>query len=50
MLLDLFGAIDVAEIDQHRRLHHGLEAGEVQRPELVPLGDDAESVGILAAS
>src|SRR5579859_665418 len=34
------GLIDIAQIDQHRRVHQELDAVEVERPELIPFGDD----------
>src|SRR5207249_4650803 len=37
--------IDVATVDQHRAAHHPLQLGQVQVPELVPLGDHHHRVG-----
>jgi hypothetical protein len=47
--LDLLGAIDVAQVDQDRLLHHRPQAFEIERPELSPFGDDDEGVGVLGA-
>src|SRR5437764_13097280 len=42
-------AIDVAQVDQHRLLHHRFDAVEIERAELLPLGDDHQRIGALGA-
>src|SRR5262249_21686102 len=39
-LCHLVGTIDVAQVDQHGLLHHGLDAIEIESAELLPLGHD----------
>jgi hypothetical protein len=36
----LVAAIDIAQIDEHRIAHDGLQPIEVERAKLVPFGDD----------
>ena len=43
------GLIDVAQVDQDRPRHHGLQAVEIERAELLPLGDDHQRVGAFRA-
>ena len=45
----LFGAIDVAQIDEHGRSHDPLEPLEIERTELFPFGDDDHRIRILCA-
>src|SRR5580692_3734574 len=47
--LELFRPVDVAQVDQHRLLHHALEAVEIEGAELLPFGDDDEGVGAFRA-
>src|SRR5688572_13103605 len=37
--------IDVAQVDQRITVHHAGDRGEIERPELVPFGDDDQGVG-----
>src|SRR5512135_2446901 len=52
---DFLRPVDVAQVDQHRPLHYALEPVEIERAELLPLGDDHQRgsalrtvVGVLA--
>jgi hypothetical protein len=42
-------AVDVAQVDQHRLLHRGPAALEIERAELLPFGDDDEGIGAVGA-
>src|SRR5689334_4132315 len=43
--LDDGRVVDVAAVDDDRGAHQSLDAGQVELPELVPLGDQHERVG-----
>src|ERR1019366_9601315 len=47
---DFLRTVDIAQIDQHRALHHRLEPREIERAELLPFGHDHQRGGALGAS
>ena len=46
---DFLRRIDVAQVDQHRALHHVLQPLEIERAELLPFGHDHQRGGALGA-
>src|SRR5205085_8482375 len=45
----VFGAVDVAEVDDDGLRHGRLQPVEVERPELHPFGDDDDRIGAFRA-
>src|SRR5579863_9011118 len=43
--LHLVGAVDVAQIDDHRARHYALEPSQIERAELLPFGGDDDGIG-----
>src|SRR6185437_981723 len=43
---DVLAALDVAQIDQHFATHDVRQAGEIERAEHVPFGDDDQRLGV----
>ena len=43
--MHILGAVDVAEIDDHRAGHEVMQALKIERTELLPFGGDDECIG-----